>query len=334
MNAPSPRVLGLGGGIGASRVWTELARRLPPSDLTLVVNVADDLWAHGLRICPDIDTVLYALSGRQDLQRGWGVRDESFRCMDVLREYGKDIWFNLGDRDLATHLFRTEQLHRGAAVSDVTDALATAMGVTVRVLPVTDDPIRTSVRLSTGQEIDYQEFLVKRGASDVVAAVHWHGLTEARPTDRLLDVIAAADLIIVGPSNPMASIHPIVEVPGIRRAIAASAARVVAVSPVVQAVVIRDEGERRRAASRTALLASLGLPHRASTVAAMYADFVDAFVVDEADAADEVAAIAACGVVPIVASTLLHLPSGAHSDLVAQLIDQAVDRTVRERTPT
>lgn len=330
MNGRTPRVVGLGGGIGASRLWTQLSRRVPTGDLSLVVNVADDLWAHGLRICPDIDTVLYALSDRQDPDRGWGVRDESFRCMDVLREYGKEIWFNLGDRDLATHLLRTELLHRGASVSDVTSALATAMRITTRVLPVTDDPIRTSVRLSSGQEIDYQEFLVKRGASEAVDAVYWHGLAEARPTDGLLDLIDGADLILVGPSNPMASVHPIVEVPGVRRAIAGSSARVIAVSPVVHAVVIGDEGERRRAASRAALLASLGLTHRASTVAAMYADFIDAFVVDEVDAADEVAAIAACGVRPIVASTLLHLPSGARSNLVATLIREAAN----ERTPS
>lgn len=323
----SARVLGIGGGIGASRLWTALARALPTADLTLVVNVADDLWIHGLRVCPDVDTVLYALSGRQDTDRGWGVKDETFVCMDALRALGVDVWFNLGDRDLATHLLRTRLLSQGATLQETTDVLAAALGVSARVLPASNDPIRTAVVVDGGETIDYQEFLVKRGASATVEEVVWCGLDEARPAAGLLDAIGAAEVIVIGPSNPLASVYPVIEIPGVREAIRRSAARVVAITPVVSAVPIVDEGERRRAASRAALLESIGLPHTASGVFELYSSLVDTFVVDEADV-DEVSRMRPPdGVSIVVAPTLIHRPDGDPQQLLGLLIDAMGART-------
>ncbi|HVW33361.1 MAG TPA: GTP cyclohydrolase II, partial [Acidimicrobiia bacterium] len=161
-----PAIVGIGGGIGASRLWTPLAQAAPAGALTLVVNVADDVWMHGLRVCPDIDTVLYALSGRQDPARGWGIGGDTFECMEALRRLGEDVWFNMGDRDLATHLLRTRLLNEGQNLADVTARLAAALGVGVGVLPATADEVRTVVRTAGGTERGYQEYLVERRAAD------------------------------------------------------------------------------------------------------------------------------------------------------------------------
>jgi LPPG:FO 2-phospho-L-lactate transferase len=287
-----------------------------------VVNVADDVWMHGLRACPDIDTVLYALSGRQDPARGWGVSGDSFECMEALRRLGEDVWFNMGDRDLATHLLRTRLLGQGAGLADITARLATALGVPARVVPATGDEVRTVVRTAGGEELGYQEYLVQRRAADDVTEVRWDGLASSQVAAPVLDAIETADLIIIGPSNPVASVLPIVGIPGMREAIQASAARVVAVTPVVTAVGITDEGEARRARSRAALLGALGLAHRPLSVAELYRDLVDTFVIDEADGAAESGAIEALGIEVARARTLLHV-DGPPSPLVPSLLAMA-----------
>ncbi|HMC04849.1 MAG TPA: GTP cyclohydrolase II [Actinomycetota bacterium] len=317
-----PAIVGLGGGIGASRLWGPLVREAPAGALTLVVNVADDVWMHGLRACPDIDTVLYALSGRQDPARGWGVSGDSFECMEALRRLGEDVWFNMGDRDLATHLLRTRLLGGGHGLAEVTARLATALGVPARVLPATGDEVRTVVRTADGSKLGYQEYLVQRRAADDVTDVRWEGLDASQAPTAVLDAIAAADLIILGPSNPVASVLPILGVRGVREAIRDSGAHVIAVTPVVASVRITDEGEARRARSRAALLGALGLPHRPSSVARLYQDLVDTFVLDEADAAEEQAAIEALGLEVLTARTLLHV-EGAASQLVPSILDLA-----------
>ncbi|MDQ1517734.1 MAG: 2-phospho-L-lactate transferase [Actinomycetota bacterium] len=316
-----PTVVGIGGGIGASRLWAQLAGSDAVGSLTLVVNVADDVWMHGLRACPDIDTVLYALSGRQDPVRGWGLTGDSFECMEALRRLGEDVWFHLGDRDLATHLLRSRLLAEGVGLTEITARLAGALGVPARVLPATDDEVRTVVRIAGGAEIGYQEFLVQRRAADDVVDVRWAGLDASRVGPEVLDAIGTADLVVLGPSNPVASMLPILGIPGVSDAIRASEARVVAVTPTVASVPISDEGEARRARSRAALLGARGLAHRASSVARLYAELIDAFVVDEADAAesDEIAAL---GVDVVVARTLLHV-DGAASRLVPSLLELA-----------
>lgn len=295
-----------------------LAAVVAPGDLTLVVNTADDLWLHGLRICPDLDTTLYALADRQDVDRGWGLRDESFRCMDALRGLGQEVWFNLGDRDLATHLYRTGMLRAGHRLAAVTQRLAAAMGVTVTVLPMTEDEVATEVETADGEWRHYEEFLVRHGAALTVTGVRYATEVERlEPAPGVLAALSAADLVVIAPSNPLASIAPILEVPGIRAAVAA-APEVVAVAPIVSGVPITDPGERRRADSRSALLAATGATATAAGVARLYANLCHRYVLDEADA-DEAAAVAKLGVQPVLAPTLLHRGGDASRFLNAVL---------------
>lgn len=296
----------IGGGIGAARLWRGIAA-ITDEPVTVVVNTADDIWMHGLRVCPDIDTVLYALSGRQDTERGWGVADESFRCMAELGGLGEQVWFHLGDRDLATHLLRTGMLREGHTLSEVTRRLAEGMGVPHRVLPMTDAEVATEVRLSTGETLHYQEFLVRRGARDQVAAARYRGMEHAAPADGVLASIQRSRLVVLGPSNPVASLGPVLALPGVKEALCRTRARVVGVTPVVSRVPITDAGEAARARSRAALLHHRGTPHTAAGIAALYRDFCDVFVLDDADA-EEAEEIAALGVIAAPTATLVRSP--------------------------
>ncbi|MGW1679208.1 2-phospho-L-lactate transferase [Saccharopolyspora sp. NPDC002376] len=308
----------LGGGIGAARLWCGIAE-IAEEPLTFVVNTADDLWLHGLRICPDLDTVLYALSGRQDTERGWGMADETFRCMSELSGLGEQTWFQLGDRDLATHLLRTGLLKAGRTLSEVTARLAVGMGVHHRVLPMTDAEVTTFVRVATGETLHYQEFLVRRGARDAVEAANYRGIDGALPAPGVLEAIAQSRLVVLGPSNPVASICPALALPGVRDALRTTPAQVIAVTPVVSDVPIFDPGEATRARSRAALLAQRGLRHNAAGVAAMYRDICDVFVVDEADAA-EASEINEMGIRTVTMPTLVNAPQDGVS-LARQVLD-------------
>lgn len=312
------RIVGLGGGIGASRLWTALATALDPGELTLVVNTGDDLWMHGLRICPDLDTTLYALSGRQDADRGWGVHGESWRCMDTLRELGQQVWFNLGDTDLATHLLRTGLLRAGAGLAAVTAQLAAAMGVAEQVLPMTEDDVATRVEIPGGRFLHYEEFLVRHGAMPSVQRVIYDGAVQATPAPGVLDALREADLVVLAPSNPLASVAPVLAVPGIRAALRRRGVEIVAVTPIVSRVPIADPGEERRAVSRAALLATVGVPPTAAGVAGLYRDLARRFVLDASDA-DQVDAVASLGVEPVVVPTLLHRGADP-TDLVAAVL--------------
>ncbi|MEV5539815.1 2-phospho-L-lactate transferase [Saccharopolyspora shandongensis] len=308
----------LGGGIGAARLWCGIAE-IAEEPLTFVVNTADDLWLHGLRICPDLDTVLYALSGRQDTERGWGVADETFRCMSELGGLGEQTWFQLGDRDLATHLLRTGMLKSGRTLSEATSRLAAGMGVHHRVLPMTDAEVTTFVRVATGETMHYQEFLVRRGARDEVAAATYRGIADARPAAGVLEAIERSRLVILGPSNPVASVGPVLALPGVRDALRTTAAQVIAVTPVVSGVPIADPGEAGRARSRAALLAQRGLRHSAAGVASMYRDVCDLFVVDEADAGETVE-ITEMGIRTATMPTLVNTPQDGVS-LARQVLE-------------
>lgn len=294
----------LGGGIGASRFSRVLATVVPPAQLTCVVNTADDLWHYGLRVCPDLDTTLYAHSGRKDERRGWGLRDDTFRAMEQIRGLGETPWFSLGDLDMATHLLRTGWLREGLGLAAITSRLAAAMGVGVRVLPMTEDEVATEVLTAEGW-LHYQQFIVRRDARPTVEAVRYAGSETARPAPGVLDAIHTADLVIIEPSNPCASVEPILALPGVRQALRTTAAPVLAVTPVVSGVPIDDPGEAKRARSRAALLAARGLPHRAAAVAELYRGLADLFVLDEADH-DEAALIADLGMRVLLAPTLLH----------------------------
>jgi LPPG:FO 2-phospho-L-lactate transferase len=275
-------IVGLGGS-GASPLWRLLARSAGPSGLTLVVSTASDLRLHGLRSCPDLDTTLYALSGRQDPERGWGVADESFRCMSALRDLGGDGWFTLGDVDLATHLYRTGLIGSGSTLTEVTTRLATALGVRARVLPMSDHDVTTRISTTDGRLLPYEEYLVREQAAPGVRGVRFDGIGAARPAPGVLAAIESADLIVLGPSNPVASMLPILGLPGVTKALEQRRDRVVAVSPVVAGVPFTDEAERRRGQARAALLAAINLPATASGVARLYRDVCSRFVYDRAD---------------------------------------------------
>jgi len=281
------KVVGLGGGIGASRLWTALLARGDEIDLTLAVNTGEDLWMHGLRVCPDLDTVLYALSGRQDTERGWGVRNETWRCMQALGEIGGPQWFNLGDRDLAVHLYRTGRLRDGDPLSEITSDLARSFGIGCRVLPATDAEITTRVVTLDGRDLHYQQFLVREQANPRVARTYLRGPARAEPTAGLLADIASADLVVIGPSNPVASLGPILRLAGMRETLRGARDRTVAVTPIVAAVPITDHGERTRARSRARLLTAAGFAPTPAGVAAFYADVAGTFILDRADLAVE-----------------------------------------------
>lgn len=302
-------VVGVGGGIGAARLWLSLVDVLgedaaaDPSDLTLVVNTGDDLWAHGVRVCPDLDTTLYALSGRQDTERGWGTKGESWRCMEAVRGLGAEVWFNLGDTDLATHLLRTSWLREGVGLAEVTRRLASAMGLGCRVLPATEEPVSTEVVCGDGVRRSYQEFLVRDAAEPRVDEVVWAGADLARPAPGVLEALERADLIVLAPSNPVASWGPVLAVPGVREALRGARCPVVAVTPSVSRVPITDPGEARRAASRQRLMAARGVPAGATGAAQLVRDLCTVFVLDPADV-EEADAIRALGPDVLVQPTL------------------------------
>lgn len=278
----------LGGGIGCSRLAAPLADALGSGALTLVINTGDDLWRYGLRICPDLDTNLYALSGLRDVERGWGVAGDTFRTMEQLRRLGEDAWFNLGDLDLATHLLRTGWMHDGASLSEVTARLVSALGVGAEMLPVTDDEVATRI-VTTEGELSFQEYFVQHRADPEVLEVRYDGADSSRPAPGVLDSIANADLVVFGPSNPVASLGPILAVPGITEALEARHAAggaTVAVTPVVSGVPIHADGEAHRARCRAAMMASRGLVHSATAVGEMLHGLAGVFVVDHADSSE------------------------------------------------
>ncbi|HEY0717708.1 MAG TPA: 2-phospho-L-lactate transferase CofD family protein [Streptosporangiaceae bacterium] len=311
-------IVGLGGGTAASRLWRLLARAAGPSRLTLVAGTAGDLRLHGLRICPDIDTTLYALSGREDPGRGGGVRDESFRCSGALRDLGDEAWFSLGDLDLATHLFRTGLLAQGRTLTEATARLATSFGVRARVLPMTDHDVTTMVSTADGRQLPYQEYLVREQAAPGVRGVRFDGIGAAVPAAGVLAAVESADLIVLGPSDPVAGLLPILGLPGVTRALEQRRDRVVAVSPVVGGVPVTGEAEHRRDRARAALLAAIGLPATASGVARLYRDVCARFVYDRADQGED-ARIAAQGPQPVAADLLLDRGASPDSLLPAVL---------------
>ena len=265
----------LAGGVGAARFLQGLLAVHPFSDVTIISNVGDDTELYGLHVSPDIDIVLYHLAGIVDEKRGFGVRDDTFHTLDALSRFGYDTWFRLGDRDLATCLTRTHLLRRGLTLAEATAEIARALAVPAAIIPATNDRLRTKIRTDAGL-IDFQEFFVKRRASDPVREIIFDGADSARPADGVLKAIAAADAVLVTPSNPLLSIAPILAVPGLRDALRDTQAKVVAVSPIVGGAAIKGPAAR--------MLRDQGLEASAVTVARLYADFLDAIVIDSVDA--------------------------------------------------
>jgi LPPG:FO 2-phospho-L-lactate transferase len=297
-----------------------LAGALGPGELTLVVNTGDDLWRHGLRVCPDLDTNLYALSGLRDRERGWGVAGDTFRTMEQLRRLGEDAWFNLGDLDLATHLLRTAMLRDGATLREVTARLVAALEVEVTLLPATDDEVATRVVTPAGER-SFQEYFVQHRAEEDVVAVRYVGADGARPAPGVLASIEAADLVVLGPSNPVSSLGPILAVPGIREALELrrrGGGATVAVTPVVDGVPIEAVGEAHRARCRAAMMAARGFDHRSAAMGEILSGLAGVFVLDRSDPG-EAPELAAQGYRVVEADTIIGTPA-AGSALVEVLL--------------
>jgi len=282
------------GGVGAARFLEGLVRVVEPAQVTAIVNVGDDEVFHGLHVSPDLDTVMYTLAGCVDEARGWGVREDSYRGQEMLRRYGREAWFVLGDADLATHVLRTEQLRAGIRLSTVTRELSQALGVRATLLPATDDRFATEVRTDAGW-LRFQDYFVRRRAADEVREVRLVGV--AGPAPGVLTAIGEASAVILAPSNPIVSIGPILAVPGIREALRATDAPIVAVSPIVAGEALKGPA--------AAMLRSLGHDCSALGVGRLYADLLDALVLDERDGA-LAPQVAALGIRPVLTQTVMR----------------------------
>ncbi len=265
----------LAGGTGGTKLAHGFARVLDPGDLTVVANVGDDFELHGLHIAPDIDALLYTLGGLIDADRGWGVRGDTFTAHRMLGRYGAPSWFQIGDADLATHVERTRLLRSGSSLTEAIAVMAAALGVSARILPASDDPVRTRIETDAGT-IDFQDYFVRLRQEPEVRAVHFHGSKSARPSVLAIEAITAADLVVIGPSNPIVSIGPMLALPDLREALARAGGAKVAVSPIVAGQALKGPADR--------MLTSLGHESSAVGVARLYAGLIDRFVLDEADA--------------------------------------------------
>jgi LPPG:FO 2-phospho-L-lactate transferase len=305
------------GGFGAARFLPGLQETV--DDLCCVVNTGDDLEYLSLHVAPDVDSVLYALSGCFDEERGWGVTNDTFRCNSALARYSDD-WFHVGDEDLALSLKRTAHMRSGARLSQAIAALADAWGLSARVLPMTDEPVRTIVVTEHGN-LSLQAYVVAERGRPTVTGVVYDGLSSARPAPGVLQNIEAAELVLLAPSNPISSLGPILGLASVREVLQARAAPTIAVTPVVSAQPPATAPEKARAHVRAALMAARGLPHDATTVARLYRDLIQGFVLDERDAV-EAPAIRASGLSVLLADTLSP-PGPGRAQLACEIVDFA-----------
>ena len=315
-----PVVVVLGGGTGASRLAAGLERLGLLERSLVVVNVADDLEVHGLAVWPDLDTVVYRLAARLDRARGWGLEGDTTVVLDELRRLGAAAWFTIGDRDLATHVARTALLREGRTPTEVAHALCTAHGLPPRVVPVSEDPVRTRVALAGGEEVAFQTYHVRLRARPAATAVRYDGLATARPAPGVLDALRRARLVVLAASSPVASVLPMLGTPGVRGALGGRSGGTAAVTPVVLGVP-PGPAMRHRALTRQQLLGALGTAHAPHAVAALYAGLIDAFVVDAVDAATEVDLLPD-DVQPVVAAT-----TGDDPDDAARLLEALLARS-------
>ena len=285
----------LSGGVGAARLLSALSEFVDPREITAIVNVGDDLVMHGLTICPDLDTIMYTLAGRNNRELGWGLEGESWRVMEELDALGGESWFRLGDRDLATHLYRSQRLAEGATKTQVTAELCDRLHVSVRLLPVTDDVIATCFDTALGR-MTFQEYFVRHHHDVVVTSIEVVGADEATATEEVLDALREASRIIIAPSNPLISIDPILRVRGVRELLEDRRDVVVGVSPIIDGRALKGPADR--------LLAELG--HEASCLGVVdfYKGLVGTWIIDEADAA-RVDEVRSRGVHVVVTTTIM-----------------------------
>jgi LPPG:FO 2-phospho-L-lactate transferase len=267
-------IVALSGGTGGAKLIEGLASELDPAELTIICNTGDDAIFHGLYVCPDLDTIVYTLAGCHDAAEGWGIENDSFAVLEQLRRLGNETWFRLGDKDLAMHITRTRLLNEGEKLSAVTDRMRRVLGARSTILPMSDERVETRVTTAQG-EISFQEYFVRQRWSPEVSAVGFAGVETCQPAPGVLNAIQQAESIIICPSNPVTSIGPILAVPGIRAAIAASSAPVVGVSPIIDRVAFSGPAHK--------LMAATGFEASAFGVAKFYADLLDTLLVDKKD---------------------------------------------------
>jgi LPPG:FO 2-phospho-L-lactate transferase len=268
------KVTALAGGIGAARFLQGLVRVMNPGKLTVIVNTADDIEFFGLHISPDIDIVIYSLAGVVNPETGWGFSNDRFACLGQLREFQYEDWFHLGDRDFATHIHRTWLLRQGRTLTQITDTIRKRFSLGPRILPMTNDSVATKIGTDKGV-FHFQEYLVKRKTRDRVRKVRFAGIKKARPTREVLESIRQADGIIICPSNPIVSIGPILALTGVREALRKTRARILAISPIVAGKPIKGPAAK--------IMSGLGMKVSATQVARIYQDFLDVFILDQAD---------------------------------------------------
>jgi LPPG:FO 2-phospho-L-lactate transferase len=267
-------IAALAGGVGAARFLTGLTRIVKEEDLSVIVNTGDDIELFGLHVSPDIDIVSYTLADIVDEDKGWGIRGDTFQCLEMLKKLGLDTWFGLGDRDLATHIYRTDRLKQGANLSQITNEICRSLGLKVKILPMTNDRFETRVSTSEGT-MHFEEYFVKKQSKNDILGVEFVGSATAKPSPGVLDAILDAEVVVVCPSNPVVSIGTILSVDGVKDALKRTSAKVVGVSPIVAGLPIKGPADK--------MLRCLGLEVSAFGVAKFYSDFLDVFVIDTKD---------------------------------------------------
>jgi LPPG:FO 2-phospho-L-lactate transferase len=301
-SANEAKIVALAGGVGGAKLalglYLHLQAQGQAEKLTIIGNVGDDLELFGVRICPDLDTVMYTLAGVVNKQNGWGVEGDTQTTLNMLKRYGEDTWFSLGDYDFATHLIRTKMLHEGHTLTQTTAHLARGLGLECALLPVCNEDVRTFVQTQEMGEIPFQEYFVKRRAQDTVTGLRFAGIQQANITPEVKKAIEEASLIIFGPSNPYLSLQPILQVPGMRDCLKAAKAPKVAVSPIV--------GGKALKGPAAAIMQSFGgeLESSALGVAKLYADLISGFVLDKIDV-EQAVSVAALGLKPLITQTIM-----------------------------
>ena len=313
MSVGNGPVLALSGGVGGAKLALGLYRILPPDTLTVVANTGDDFEHLGLAVSPDLDTLLYTLSGNDNPELGWGRHGETWNFMAALEALGGETWFRLGDGDLATHVERTRRLHAGESLSAITDDFRHRLGIAARLLPMSDDAVRTRLQTAEGW-VDFQDYFVRLHCEPVISELAFAGAEKARPYPDFLAALADPQLraVVICPSNPFISIDPILAVPGIRAALRDCHAPVIAVSPIIGGKAVKGPTAK--------MMAELGLPVDATTVANHYRDFLDAYIADEEDSA----AVANLGIPVVLTRTLMQ--SLADREALARIVLAAADQ--------
>ncbi len=286
------------GGVGGAKFAEGMARSVGADSLTVIVNTADDLEIYGLRISPDLDTVMYTLANVANAETGWGLTGDTFNNFAMLGQYGIEPWFRLGDKDLSTHIIRTNMLRSGATLTEVTRALCARLNIRSRVLPMSDEQVRTVVETDEGL-LTFQEYFVKKHCEPVVRSLTYEGIHEAHASADVLRAIETADTIIIAPSNPYLSIEPILALPGVRDALLNAAAPVIAISPIIGGEALKGPAAK--------IMAELGKVPSAVTVAEKYSDFINGFVLDQKDTELQLDVIT-MGLGPLVTDTIMITP--------------------------